>query len=348
MQLVILAGGGGTRLWPLSTNEQPKQFINLVNDRSLVENMHHILNQDFSEDNIWVATNIRYQETLSKLLPNLYNQDHILFEPEKRDNFAALVCHSSLVSHYKGDKEPIIFIPCDDHISDEDIPKFNEAQKIISQSLENNEFDIITAGIKPLNPNTNFGYIELGDTISTNKANKVISFTEKPDLEKANEYIEKGNYIWHKCNISFTFETIKKLLGKYYPDLLEIAKKIEKTGEIDPQDYAKFPKISFDYAIMEKVENIGVVSLDIKSWDDIGLWKTVAKYIPETNTDQDKNHHEIQLVGNGNKIINTTKRKIAIVGPSNLMVVDSPEGLLILDPSHSGEIKKISTYFTDN
>jgi mannose-1-phosphate guanylyltransferase len=347
MQIVILCGGGGTRLWPISNDKHPKQLVPIIDDETLLTKIYNVLTTKFSPDQIWVATNEKYKDEVRNILPLELATSHILSEPEKRDNFAAFVAHAAMVSHQTSDNEPIIFVPCDDLIRPNDVDAYNQAQLDIAISLEKNEFEIITAGIKPLFPNTQYGYVKV-DQNNKNTAGVVAvqSFVEKPTIEVAQEYLDSGNYLWHKCNMSFKFSTLKKILSELYPDLLKAALAIEAAGSIDPELYSLFPKTSFDKAVLEKNNFLGIVIMSI-DWDDIGNWGVVHSNIEEVkDLNNQENSDHIQIRGKGNKIKTTIAgRKVAFVGVDNLLVVESEEGLLVIDPTKTDAMKSVAEYF---
>ena len=347
MQIVILCGGGGTRLWPISNDKHPKQLVPIIDEETLLTKIYKVLTARFSPEQIWVATNEKYKNAVREMLPTEFSDTHILSEPEKRDNFAALVSHSAMVSHMTSDNEPIIFVPCDDLILADDIDAYNQAQLDIATSLEKDEFEIVTAGIKPTFPNTQYGYVQLdrGDKDKTGVV-AVKSFVEKPTSEIAQNYLESGNYLWHKCNMSFKFGTLKKILLDLYPDLYSIAVDIEAKGSIDPKSYSLFPKISFDKAVLEKNKALGIVIMRI-NWDDIGNWGVVYDNIEEAESlNNIKKSNHIQIDGIGNKVKTTiANRKVAFVGVDNLLVVESKEGLLIIDPTKTDSMKAVAEYF---
>lgn len=345
MQIIIVAGGGGTRLWPLSTESLPKQYVPIVGDKSSLEKVYEYVSSVFSEDQIWVNTNVKHADLLAKTLPKL-SKNRMLLEPEKRDTFPALAAQAAKVSHFTSDKEPIIFVTSDEFFDTESSAlKFMSALKKIGETLEKNIYDIITVGIKVTSPNVNYGYIEVESNYNDDRYNEVVPvnrFTEKPELEKAQEFLSSGNYLWHKMNPSFNFAKMKEMLAKIDPKSLEILLEIEKTGVIEPEKYRELPKISIDYQIMERTDNIGVIGLDVDDWVDVGNWGIAKKYLSKIQ----ENDFQVEMKGENNTVkLQNPNRKVAFVGVSNIMLVESPEGILVLEPSFAAEVKKVAEYF---
>lgn len=342
MQIIISCGGGGTRLWPVSTDQLPKQLIPLLDDESLMLKTYKRIRRLFSAEQIWVTVNQQHTELIKSILPNEFIPSHIIAEPIKRDTFAAISLASAIIAKETSVDEPLIFIPSDDWIEDEvDINKLNKALITIGENLAAKKFEVITIGIKPNSPSTQFGYLEtelkeaaVGTVVS------VKSFKEKPGLEIAQQYLESGQFYWHKHNPSLTFSSLIVNIKQHWPELLPIIHNVYKNGTFSLSDFESFPKLSLDYAILEKSKSIGVIALDIK-WDDLGTWETVFNYLP--NLDGVNN---LQLLGDGNKAkLNNPNLKVAFVGVSNLLVVETNDGLLILDPKKSGEVKNVAEHF---
>ena len=345
MQIIISCGGGGTRLWPVSTDKHPKQLIPLLDDQSLMLKTYNRVRQTFSPQQIWVTVNYNHLDLVKSILPAEFNQDQIIVEPVKKDTFAAITLASAIIASKTSQDEPLVFIPSDDWIEDEnDIKVLNQALHSIGQSLEEKQFDFITVGIKPHAPSTQFGYLEIdsmeGEKIENGIITAVKSFKEKPDEDIAIQYLQAGNYFWHKHNPSLTYSSLLKNMQKHWPQLVPVLQDVYNKQGFDLSHFDLFPKLSLDYAILDKADKIGMVPLDIK-WSDVGTWDTVYGYL--NNLD---NENQIEIDGENNKVkLENSNLKVAFVGVSNLLVVQTESGLLILDPSKSAEVKNVSAHF---
>lgn len=347
MQIIIVAGGGGTRLWPLSVPSRPKQFAKILDDSSLLEQTYNNLAKDFDVDNIWVATNEAHKDLALKLLPEDFKSERLILEPEKRDTFAAVSANAAVVASKTSDEEPLIFVPCDDYMQNQSsVDIFNEYLGKIGESLQKDEFDFIITMIKPNFANPNYGYVEidLQDHVKCfDKPVAVKSFTQKPDEETAEKFIDAGNYLWNKFNPSFKYSKLKAFLQKNCPEVPPILDKIYSDGESKPENFSQIPKADFDVDVIAKSDKVGGIGLDIL-WDDIGSWITVEKHLPKLS----KNQQQTQVDGSDNKVhLQDSKRKVAFVGVSNLLLVETEEGILVVDPRHSGGMKEVAKYFEE-
>jgi len=346
MQLVIVAGGAGTRLWPVSTEKTPKQFSTLIGDKSSAEHVLKYVSEILPSENIWFNTSQNYAHFIDEIFPT-FPKNRILYEPQRRDTFAAIGSMAAIISGIYGEDEPILFSTADEFMSeDRSIKIFQNALLKIGKSLENKEFNVVTMGIKPSYPATVYGYIEIQSEDRENcyqQVSKVNQFREKPNFATAEQFVQSGNYLWHKNNPSFTFRALREFLEQNDPESLDIFKEFQKNGKIDPVLYEKLPKISIEFKFMEKAEKMGVIGLDFKDWIDVGTWENAFKYLPSLDPDQ----NQIQVLGDGNKVkLSDKNRKVAFVGVSDLLVVENEEGLLIIDPRFSGEVKKVAGTFS--
>ena len=343
MQIIINAGGTGTRLWPLSTSNKPKQFSAIIDSETLIEKTLKRMIKLTSEENIWISTNVRYSKLLKTILPN-FRSDRVIIEPEKRDTFAAICSNAAVVAGQTSINETIINIQADAYIPEHETEIYLESLRTIDQAIQNNSYEFMTIGVKPSFANTGLGYVQINENDKLNAFKnpvKVERFTEKPDQETANKFLEEGNYLWHWGTHSFTYKQLIQTLEINSPESISLLNVIQESGEINKEVYNQLPKVAFEYVVTEKIKNLGIIAINV-SWDDIGTWQTVYNYLP--NLLPDTNH--IELAGRGNKIkTNNQNLKVAFVGVSNLLVVQTEDGLLIMNPDNHSEIKQVSNYF---
>ena len=356
MQIVITSGGQGTRLWPISTKETPKQFCKIIGGKSLLQLTFDRLTKKFPKECIWVSTNKDYLNLLKKQLPDL-DPTHILTEPERRDTFPAVISHSALVASKTSVDESIVFISSDHYITPEkSIIKHNLALEKIDESLQQDKFDLMVVGIKPTFPSTNYGYIHISDK-KLNKCFeegvKVISFKEKPNLETANLFLKEKNYLWNFGSFSFKYSKLLKILEKTNPSSLKPLQEIFQAKEILLEPFRKLEKTSFDYAVLEKIENLGMFGMELAVWDDIGSFDTLYNYLPHITSDKEAyklqentNPNHYQIGGEYNKAQTQKLKKVAFVGVSNLVLIETETEILIVNPKKSALVKKVADYFS--
>lgn len=344
MQFVITCGGGGTRLWPLSTSNNPKQFVPIIDDESLLIKTYNRIRSRYSADNVWISTNKNYFDVVRNILPSEFASNHILCEPEKRDTFAAIASSCAVVAAHTSEDEPQVLVPCDHLIDDpESIDRYIQACEKSSNSLQKGEFEIISMSVMPSFASTQYGYIEVDKqniNIFESHPVPVITFREKPNQQLASEFFSAGNYVWNS-NYVLTYSALKKNIKKLYPKLLFALEEIYTAKHIDEDLFKIFPKIPFDVAISEQCSNLGVIAMNIK-WEDVGNWEIVYNHLSSLDT----HTYQKEFGGKNNKIkIDNCNKKIAFVGVSDLLVVEVKGTLLIIDPKNSNEIKRACEYF---
>lgn len=386
MQIIINAGGTGTRLWPLSTSLCPKQFTGLIDEQNFVQKTYQRLQSHFSPEQIWLSTNQKFEILAKNSLPKDFNPQHLLLETQKRDTFASIIAQTAVVAHFVGADEPLIFVASDHLIDSRDVPKFNQGLVEMAQILTSGQFELVIAGVKPTFANTELGYIEIAkeqnhgfknkNYTNSNPVLKVQRFREKPDLISAQQFLDSGSFLWNLGYFALSYNVLKRNLQTHWPELIPIIEKIHQTGQITPELYNQIPKNSIDFALVEKLSNIRAVQMSI-NWQDIGNWDIVKDFLPEVNslekTPAEENNseltnqmskfgansaktsqeivvdpHFVQVGGSGNKIKSSTpNRKIALIGVSDLLIVESEAGLLIIDPKKAPLVKKVVEYFED-
>ena len=343
--VVIMAGGVGSRFWPMSTEECPKQFIDVMGvGKTLLQLTMERFEGICSPENVWVVTNASYVDIVAKQLPQI-PYDHILSEPCRR-NTAPCICYVSWRIKATDPKANIVVTPSD-HL----VLNVAEFQRVINSSLAfASESDaMITLGMKPSRPETGYGYIQ-ADLTSSSARNKemfrVDSFREKPNLELAEQYVKQNNYFWNAGIFIWNVSTIVNAFRMYAPginrlfeDLLPIYGTAEEQKHID-EVYPDCESISVDYAIMEKAEEIFVMPADF-GWSDLGTWGSL---LAQTRHDLYGNTligPDVKVFDTTNCIIHTTSEKQVVVqGLDGYIVAEHDNTLLVCKLSEEQRIKQ--------
>lgn len=345
--LVIMAGGVGSRFWPMSTEDKPKQFIDVLGTgRSLLQLTFDRFEGVCSPENVWVVTNKKYADLVHEQLPEI-PESNILKEPCRR-NTAPCVAYISWRIKEKDAKANIVVTPSD-HI----VTNCNEFRRVITSALKfTGETDsIVTLGMKPTRPETGYGYIQ-GDLSIPSSRNKEIyrvdQFHEKPALETAMKYIKDKNFFWNAGIFIMSAATIVNAFRVYQPGIAKIfesMRSIYGTDKEQEQVDLKYPEcenISIDYAIMEKAEEIFVFPADF-GWSDLGTWGSL---LMQSHRDLNGNAtigNNIQMIESKNNIVHTLgEKKVVIQGLDGYIVAEEDGTLLICKMSEEQRIKSFS------
>ena len=345
--LVIMAGGVGSRFWPMSTAEKPKQFIDVLGiGKSLLQLTVERFKGIVPVENVWVVTNAKYADTVSEQLSDM-PRDHILCEPCRR-NTAPCIAYVSWRIKSKDPKANIVVSPSD-HV----VLNTEEFQRVIRACLAftADSDTIVTLGMKPTRPETGYGYIQ-ADLSSNSLRNKEIfrvdSFREKPDLETAKQYISQKNYfwnagifIWNVSTIVNAFRIYQPQLAKIFESLLPIYGTKKEQSEID-RLFPECENISVDYAIMEKADEIFVYPADF-GWSDLGTWGSLQEQSKKDLYGNACIGPDITLFEARNNIVHTTQeKKVVIQGLDGYIVAENDDTLLICKLSEEQRIKQFS------
>ena len=341
--VVIMAGGIGSRLWPLSTPSYPKQFIDVMGvGRSLIQLTVDRFRGICADENIWVVTSQKYVEIVKEQLPMVLNE-HILAEPEPR-NTAPCIAYACWKIKAKDDYANIVVTPSDALVIDT-----TEFQRTIKAALAYTEATnaIVTLGMKPSRPETGYGYIESTEEYATDEIRKAKEFKEKPDLDTAKEYLKAGNFFWNAGIFVWNVNTIVIELRKFAPQITNIMDELSPVLYTDQETsklkelFPKCEKISIDYAVMEKSSNVYVLPAEF-GWSDLGSWGSLHTLLP---MDEGKD----SVVGNvilhncTNTIVHTAdERKTVVVGLKDYIVSEKSGQLLICPLSDEQHIKEYS------
>jgi mannose-1-phosphate guanylyltransferase len=336
---VILSGGSGTRLWPLSRKHYPKQFISLINNTTLFQDT--IMRLPDEASNPLVICNEEHRFIVAEQLRQIKsNNKGIILEPVGKNTAPAIAIAAMNLLNEKED--PILLVLSADHLI-EDNQKFLKSIRIASKIAEKGK--MVTFGVQPNKPEIGYGYIEV-DNSKNNEYYNIISFTEKPNLEIAQRYLDSGNYYWNSGIFMFKASTYLKELEKYEPEIHTICKKscIKATKDfdfirLDNEEFYKCPDKSIDYAVMEKTNN-GVVVPFNGSWSDIGSWEALWDS-KSKDSNNNVSEGDVLLSKVKNSYIHSSNRLVVVNDLSDLIIIDTQDALLVSSKKNSQDIKNI-------
>ncbi len=347
--VVIMAGGAGTRLWPLSTSSKPKQFID-IDGQSLLSKTFKRIEPFVPRERVLVVTGEAHGELVSKCLPDLPEQN-IIEEPVGR-NTAPCIGLSAIYSRkYLGleaDSSVMVVLPAD-HL----VKKGSEFREILSLASEvaYSEGSYVTLGIEPNKPATGYGYIKAGDFLDDySPARKVVSFTEKPDYAKAKKFLEAGNYFWNSGTFIWRTDVLLQGFKKYLPTILTGLEDIEDSFGIEDEHevlegvYDKFESISIDYGLMEKAENAVVIPASF-GWSDLGDWPSLELVLPESEGGNNYSGDVSFQDSRDSLVYNETDKPAVLLGVEDLVVVNVQKALLVMKKGKAQQVKQIAKEF---
>lgn len=339
--IAIMAGGIGSRFWPSSTSDRPKQFLDILGvGKSLIRMTFERCLGVVSPDHIFIVTNEKYKDLVLKHLPEL-PENNVLCEPSM-NNTAPCIAYTALRIKALDPNAVFAVLPSDHVILKEDayVQILNQAFNFASE----NEV-LVTLGIKPTRPDTGYGYIKYVPS-EDGSASKVVLFKEKPDVVTAQKYVDSGEYLWNAGMFIWSVKSIIKSFERNSGDILAIlSKDLSKYNTILEQDYIDkvYPEtenISIDYAILERADNVYTIPADI-GWSDLGTWSSLHAYMSDTD-DKVKIGNNIHLIDSNDIIVMSNNDKtIVIKGLENYIIVDEENALLIYPKADEQEIKSV-------
>jgi len=357
---ILMAGGGGTRLWPLSREHYPKQFLQLFENNTLFQNT--LLRLEGLEASIEVSTPVIIcNEAHRFLVADQGSQiskkiGAIILEPEGRNTAPALTI--AALNQYQNHNDSIIIMMPSDHVIKE-IKLFHQAVKAGVEMANDNY--LVTFGVKPTQAETGYGYIQTAKKIQTHNNQDIFAiagFTEKPNISLAKEYLDSGNYLWNSGIYMMKASVWLNKIQQHQKSIYNACSKAFKDGKtdgvffrLDEKSFCQSPNDSIDYAVMEKLstndnEKLAVLPVDI-GWSDVGAWSSVMKI---KNKDTNKNHIEGDVVveETNNCFIRSERGLIATIGCEDMIIIDSDDAILIADKNKTQDIKKIVNQLKKN
>jgi len=339
---ILMAGGVGSRFWPVSTESFPKQFHDMLGTGdTLLQKTFQRLNKLIPTENIFILTNEKYNDLVLQQLPEV-KQRQVVLEPAMR-NTAPCILYASLKIQKENPDAVMIVAPSDHWIEDE--TAFTQNVQQAFQFCEQNDA-LMTLGIKPTFPNTGYGYIECGNNTEEN-ISEVIQFREKPDYDTAKQFLAQGNFLWNAGIFMWSASSVINAFKNNQPELFQYFNKgmelynTDAEAEFIEENYAKAENISVDYAIMESSKNVYVIPATF-DWNDLGTWGSLYdKLDKDQNQNAVVNAKTLVQDASGN-MIRTAKEKVVVVdGLNDYIIVDKDEVLLIFPKTKEQDIKKV-------
>lgn len=334
---VVLCGGSGTRMWPLSRSNYPKQFLNLIEEGKSTFQTTLTRMPEHSSPAILVC-NESHRFILSDQISKLsLKTETIILEPTGK-NTAAAITLAALTASQNGENPILLVTPADHQIKDEDT--FHRTVEKGMKLAEDNQ--LVTIGIQPDHPETGYGYIQMGEEISKD-CHEVKYFVEKPDFQTAKAFLEEGNYLWNSGMFIFKASVFLEEISKFAPDILDCCADAlqDRTDDsiftrVDEATFKECPSDSIDYVVMEKTQKASVVTMD-SQWSDIGSWSSVWEL-----ADKDDNGNRLQgdviCQNSHNNFVHSSNRLVSLIGMKDTIVVETDDAILV---AHRDEVQNI-------
>jgi mannose-1-phosphate guanylyltransferase len=345
LHAMIMAGGGGTRFWPRSRTQRPKQFLALGGERTLLQQAMDRIEALLPAENAWVITGQAYQAETTRQLPHLPS-DHIVGEPCGRDTAPCIGLGAALIA--RRDPSAVMLVTPADHVI-EPVREFERAAHVAAQMAEEHSSALITFGIPPTFPSTGYGYIRRGPEVGQRQGISVFrvqAFEEKPPADRAEQFLVSGEYYWNSGIFVWRASAVLEELHRQQPALYDGVRRIADAWDTPQRDavlrqhYEAMPKNSIDYAVMEHAREVLVVKAPYR-WDDVGSWLALERMHP-----QDADHNTVLATHCGLKtkhcvIVGEAGRLIATIGVENLVIVQDGDATLIADRRDEGTVKQL-------
>ena len=341
---LILAGGSGERFWPLSRRARPKQLLRLVSDKTLLEETLARLDGLIPRERILILINAEQERAVRKLLGD-FPKENIVAEPAKRDTAAAIALGTGWVA-VRDHAAIMVVLPADHIIANREA--FQDTLALAADAAEETS-ELVVIGIKPTWACPGFGYIEHGKPVNLRKRpdreliHRVVRFREKPNPDLAESFLRRGNFRWNAGMFVWAVPTVLREFNRHAPELADFLSQLRAPGNFDNalrERYTGLPRISFDYAIMEKADRVLVVEAGF-DWDDVGSWRALANYFQKDKRGNAANRALTAVDSSNNIVFEEGGTTIALLGVHDLIVVRTPDALLVCHRHEAERIKEL-------
>ena len=340
--IVIMAGGQGQRFWPKSTKSMPKQFHKIVSDKTMIQETFARIHPEIPLDNIFVVAGEKLMAVASGQLPLLKKQN-LIIEPVGKNTAPAIGLAAAYI--YKREPDAVMVVLTADHVVE---PRENFFKALNTAVSVAEKGYIVTFGITPDRPATEYGYIEIGEKIGQSYELDVCSvkmFREKPTVETARDFVHRGVFLWNSGLFAFKVRVILEAMKEHMPSLYSSLMKIyDSIGTDDEKSVkkAEFEKIeneSIDYGVMEKADDIACVKPDFL-WDDVGSWGAISRHMPEDEEGNIVQGNVVSVDSNNNIVLGEENSIISVIGVKDLIVVKDGDKVLVCHRSRDQNIKE--------
>lgn len=332
---IILAGGSGSRLWPLSRELYPKQLLNLISDKSLLQSTFERLTNCMQKDEILSITNTKHSANVRMQLAQQTENPKVLSEPVSKNTAPAIALATKYIMQETGEDPVILVVPSDHLIQDKEhfLSTVKKGEKLAEEGY------IVTFGIKPNYPETGYGYINTLKPL--NIGFKVKEFVEKPNLETAEKYLKAGTYYWNSGIFMFKASTMIAEIEKNAPEIAKIAQNVDftKSSDIPFVEFDKMPSISIDYAVMEKSDKIALVALE-SDWNDLGSWQSIYDVSKKDENNNVFIGHVIDE-GSKNSFVYASSKLVTTIGLEDTVIVETEDAILACKKDRTQDVKHI-------
>ena len=340
---VILSGGVGKRLWPVSTQNNPKQFRALLNDQTLLQNTYQRVLKGFDKNNIFVTTNHDLFGMIKQQID--IADENVFLEPEIKGT-AMAIGFAAMKLLAKDPQAKIVTINSDHHIKEED--KYLQVIKEADKIVDKNPDQMVLIGIKPQYPEIGYGYIEFDSQTEDKGVYKIKSFKEKPAIDLAKQYLGAGNYLWNAAFFMFKAAKLLEWYQKYLPDVYQALDRISQVKETDPtykqvltEEYSKVQKICINIGLLEKMPNNLVIPADFH-WADIGHWQSLRDIeIKSSRKKNATNSPNALLDSQGNLLYSFSNKLITAIGVEDMILVETEEAIFLCPTDRAHEVKDV-------